>query len=256
MKFTEKLGLKKPELTDYVNVNDLNDNMDVLDEEVGNLKEGSTTIEELQTSNKTLAGAINELSNKKVDKVTGKGLSTNDYTDEEKQKNQDNADNISDLQQELETHKAESVSQRPHGISDIASKTYNRGAWTPVIREVSGVTVTHTIQTGNFQRIDDLFYVNGYIKATVHQSGASHALQIEGLPITPLPGSITTISGFVSKFNSEGYTQVVAKHDGTRYLLYIEFYLIGSDKTPRILRLSDIPNGEEIEIYLEGSFRV
>ena len=43
----------------------------------------------------------------KVDKVAGKGLSTNDYTNEEKQKNQDNADNISDLQQELETHKAE-----------------------------------------------------------------------------------------------------------------------------------------------------
>ena len=61
MKSTEKLGLKKPDLTDYVNIGDLNDNMDVLDEAVGELKEGSTVIEELGTENKTLSGAINEI---------------------------------------------------------------------------------------------------------------------------------------------------------------------------------------------------
>ena len=37
MQYTDKLGLKKPDLTDYVNVQDLNDNMDVLDEAVGNM---------------------------------------------------------------------------------------------------------------------------------------------------------------------------------------------------------------------------
>lgn len=36
--------------------------------------------------------------NKKVDKVTGKGLSSNDYSDTEKTKNQTNADNITALQ--------------------------------------------------------------------------------------------------------------------------------------------------------------
>jgi hypothetical protein len=61
LKLTEKLGLKKPELNDYVNIEDLNDNMDILDGEVGGLKEGSTTIEDLQTENKTLSGAINEV---------------------------------------------------------------------------------------------------------------------------------------------------------------------------------------------------
>lgn len=48
MKYTEKLGLKKPELTDYVNIEDINENMDILDEQVGELKEGSTVIEDLQ----------------------------------------------------------------------------------------------------------------------------------------------------------------------------------------------------------------
>lgn len=41
---------------------------------------------------------IANLLNKKVDKITGKSLSANDYTDAEKLKNQENADNINSLQ--------------------------------------------------------------------------------------------------------------------------------------------------------------
>lgn len=58
MQTTLNLGLKKPESTDNVNIEDLNGNMDVLDIEVS----------------------------KKVDKVTGKQLSTEDYTTAEKTK--------------------------------------------------------------------------------------------------------------------------------------------------------------------------
>lgn len=58
MQTTGNLGLKKPEGTDIVDIADLNGNMDILDNAV--------------TS--------------KVDKVTGKQLSTNDYTAAEKTK--------------------------------------------------------------------------------------------------------------------------------------------------------------------------
>jgi hypothetical protein len=58
MKTTGNLGLKKPEGTDLVDIADLNGNMDILDNAV----------------------------NGKVDKVTGKQLSTNDYTTPEKTK--------------------------------------------------------------------------------------------------------------------------------------------------------------------------
>ena len=64
MQHTAKLNLKKPELTDYVNIQDLNDNMDILDATVGELREGSASIPDLQTVNKTLAGAINEIDKK------------------------------------------------------------------------------------------------------------------------------------------------------------------------------------------------
>lgn len=43
MQKTAKLGLNKPDLTDYVNISDLNENMDVLDEAVGNAEDGLTT---------------------------------------------------------------------------------------------------------------------------------------------------------------------------------------------------------------------
>ena len=46
MKFTEKLGLKKPELNNYVNVEDINDNMDILDEEVGGLADNISTLQQ------------------------------------------------------------------------------------------------------------------------------------------------------------------------------------------------------------------
>ncbi|OMD05764.1 hypothetical protein MKX34_10260 [Paenibacillus sp. FSL R5-0636] len=58
MKNTGNLGLKKPEGTDLVDIDDLNYNADILDTAINN----------------------------KVDKVTGKQLSTNDYTASEKTK--------------------------------------------------------------------------------------------------------------------------------------------------------------------------
>ncbi|MBM7868889.1 hypothetical protein JOC70_000358 [Clostridium pascui] len=62
MQTTVNLGLKKPEGTDIVNIDDFNYNADKIDVEIKSLKDN------------------------KVDKVTGKGLSTNDYTTEEKNK--------------------------------------------------------------------------------------------------------------------------------------------------------------------------
>lgn len=64
MQKTSKLGLNKPDLTDYVSIADLNENADILDEALGGLQDGSTVIKELQTESKELAGAINELVNK------------------------------------------------------------------------------------------------------------------------------------------------------------------------------------------------
>lgn len=78
MQLTPKLNLKKPDLTDSINVQDLNDNMDVLDTAVSELQEGSASIPDLETNDKTLAGAINELKQT----VNDVGTEAKEYTDQ------------------------------------------------------------------------------------------------------------------------------------------------------------------------------
>lgn len=60
MKFTTRFNLKKPDLTDYVSIEDLNENMDILDEALGTQldKEASTT----QKGNVQLSDATNSTS--------------------------------------------------------------------------------------------------------------------------------------------------------------------------------------------------
>ncbi|QEA00812.1 hypothetical protein D0439_20085 [Lysinibacillus fusiformis] len=79
MQITPKLNLKKPDLTDSINVQDLNDNMDVLDTAVSELQEGSASIPDLETNDKTLAGAINEIKQT----VNDVGTNAKEYTDQQ-----------------------------------------------------------------------------------------------------------------------------------------------------------------------------
>jgi len=61
MEHTPNLGLKKPGLTDNILISDINENMEVLDAAVSELKEGTASIPDLETVDKSLAGAINEV---------------------------------------------------------------------------------------------------------------------------------------------------------------------------------------------------
>lgn len=70
MEHTPNLNLKKPGLTDNILISDINENMDVLDAAVSELKNGSASIPDLETADKTLAGAINEV-NQQLDTHSG-----------------------------------------------------------------------------------------------------------------------------------------------------------------------------------------
>lgn len=63
MEHTPNLGLKKPGLTDNVLITDINENMDVLDAAVNELQKGTKEIPDLETEDKTMSGAINEVKN-------------------------------------------------------------------------------------------------------------------------------------------------------------------------------------------------
>ena len=66
MEHTPNLGLKKPGLTDNILITDINENMDVLDAAVSELQKGTASIPELETEDKTLGGAINEVKNEVI----------------------------------------------------------------------------------------------------------------------------------------------------------------------------------------------
>lgn len=63
MEHTPNLNLKKPGLTDNILISDINENMDVLDAAVSELQQGTASIPDLETEDKTMSGAINEIKN-------------------------------------------------------------------------------------------------------------------------------------------------------------------------------------------------
>lgn len=94
------------------NLNKINSNISSIDDIVNTLNNTLETIgdlDKLNTFNKnTIVSALNELHSTKVEKVDGKGLSTNDYSNEEKQKvNQayNYSTNISNLENDNNSNK-------------------------------------------------------------------------------------------------------------------------------------------------------
>lgn len=66
MEHTPNLNLKKPGLTDNILISDINENMDVLDAAVSELQQGTKEIPDLETEDKTMSGAINEVKNEVI----------------------------------------------------------------------------------------------------------------------------------------------------------------------------------------------
>ena len=82
---TENYKLIKPDQTDAIDISNLNDNIDVIDRTLFN-KVDTVNGKTLSTNDYTDADKqkVNTIANK-VDKEDGKGLSTNDYTNKDKQ---------------------------------------------------------------------------------------------------------------------------------------------------------------------------
>lgn len=118
MQYTEHYNLKKPEGNSAVDIEDLNENADIVDTE---LKKKADEI------------VVNNSLDNKVDKVADKGLSTNDYSNLEKQKVADNESNLEShladyatLKTGFENHKAEEISQTiniSRNLSLVGSQT-------------------------------------------------------------------------------------------------------------------------------------
>lgn len=159
MQLTPKLNLKKPDLTDSINVQDLNDNMDVLDTAVSELQEGSASIPDLETNDKTLAGAINEI------KQTVNDVETNakEYTDQQ----------TAAIDTALNTHKDDITSHNYYattvgGTANQIEVTINAD----ITSYKSGLCVTFFNSMGA--------NVNGNVVLNVNKLGTRHVVKDNG----------------------------------------------------------------------------
>lgn len=96
---TTNYNLTKPAYDEDADIAVINANMDIIDAKMKEIEEaggGSGTPVDAYTKQES-----DELLSNKVDKVTGKGLSTNDYTDEEKNKLNAVREQVSELKSDL-----------------------------------------------------------------------------------------------------------------------------------------------------------
>lgn len=147
---TSKLKLNKIELTDIADITVINPNWDTVDTEITNLKtdkadisyvnqkvadivgsapEALDTLEELARAlgqNENFATTVSTEIGKKVDKVEGKGLSTNDYTTVEKTKLAGIATNANNYTHPS-THPASIINQDANNrfVTDTEKSTWN-----------------------------------------------------------------------------------------------------------------------------------
>ena len=113
------------------------------------------------------------------------------------------------------------------GTSAVTAETlndYERGTWTPAIKEQGGASYTYHTATGNYIKIGDAVYVNAYIRLSASSGTTSAGVQILGFP-----------------FSSDDANN--SMHTG--YLFYIT-----DSEAPKIMRV----NGTEMEVQKEHAY--
>jgi hypothetical protein len=114
---------------------------------------------------KPISTAAQTALNDKVDKVQGKGLSTNDYTDAEKQKNADNASAISDIQEDLST--SLTATGNPITIESSESNLVECVAEVEAVQEGSGDPSPDNIRP-----------IIGQTEVVIENAGKTYAIQL------------------------------------------------------------------------------
>ena len=113
------------------------------------------------------------------------------------------------------------------GTSAVTAETlndYERGTWTPAIKEQGGASYTYNTQDGHYVKIGDMVHVNAYIRLSASSSTGSNDVKIQGFP-----------------FSSDNANNSIT----TGYLFYIS-----DDESPKIMRV----NGTEMEVMKEHEY--
>ena len=168
MQLTSNYNLKKPDGTDVVNITDFNDNADIIDTQLKKLNDG------------------------KVDKVTGKQLSTNDYTAAEKTKLAGIATSANNYTHPA-NHPASIITQDASNrfVTDAEKSAWNAKETTTGAQTKANTAESNAKNYTNQHSIDDIAH-NRYGTAT-----GTNALVAT---LTPAPSKL--VAGFTLRFKN------------------------------------------------------
>ena len=113
------------------------------------------------------------------------------------------------------------------GTSAVTAETlndYERGTWTPAIKENAGASYTYQTQTGNYVKIGDLVWIGGYIRLSGSSGTTSAGVFIQGFPFS----------------SDTAYNSITSGH----------FFYINDSHSAKVCRV----NGSEMEVLKEHAY--
>lgn len=240
-------NLNKPTYEEFGDINDLNENADIIDIELykkanrvtsptnGNFAALNADGDIVDSGKKTSDfGSITDLANK-VDKIEGKGLSTNDYTTAEKNKlaglfNYNDTEVrglITANQQEITTHSGKSIvsTDGVHGLryNNEKLQVWNGTLWEDVksgaqipLADCTNISIT----VGNGQLTikwtdpNDLIISGATVAEWAH---TKLVRKVGSYPTSELDGTLVVTSSVRNQYASTGYTDTGLTNGTTYY---------------------------------------
>lgn len=167
MKYTGNYNLKKPDGTDVVNIQDLNDNMDIIDTQ------------------------IKSLNDNKVQKETGKGLSSNDFTTAEKNKLSGIAGGANNYVHPA-THPPSIIAQDANNrfVTDAEKANWNAKASTAVATQ----SVNGLMSSTDKKKLDGV-QAGAQVNTVVSVNGKTGAVNLSADDVGAIPKTGGTFTG-------------------------------------------------------------
>ncbi|MFJ8529978.1 hypothetical protein [Bacillus sp. NPDC094106] len=228
MKNTMNYNLKKPEFEDYVDVTDLNDNMDIVDEELHKLKANQGNLSLLKTTDKSnFVNSLNELftnadnGKKAIATVVGSPATSNDTFDQLKTHIQ-NAKNKGAANLTLKGTPASGTESLDSLMSKIANISTKMVLPLSTLESISNIFAT-SLQTGEVTNNEYYFTsrVSNFDTTTTHypttiklykyDKNGNLIMNRTESSLTNLNNVVLTSYGYVLSYGELGYQKLVIK---------------------------------------------
>ena len=98
------------------------------------------------------------------------------------------------------------------GTSAVTAETlndYERGTWTPAIKENAGASYTYHTQVGHYIKIGDMVHVSAYIRLSASSGTTSAGVYVQGFPFSSDNAYNSITSGYFFYINTADSAKVM-----------------------------------------------